>query len=390
VTRATEERNTQYLLSGTNQRGKRVVVRLYAPSLESAREEMVARGYAEITIHTDDGRRAVVFREQPQEDKALLPPGDEVRLHHASGFERRIIRAKVFYRALWVPLLLGVGTLVLQLMRGTFPNLVSWLIALGLAAPLLLALCTRNRLDLMHEADEARYQADWEAMLRVVDRLRVGRSTDDSAGMALGVGSRHAIALAGLHRLDEAVAVLKHLEQQGVAEYTVQAYLGIVYGMAQEFEQARASLERATEIDPENWMGWVGLSEVLCIGLSRPHEARRALAMVRAERLSEDSLWAVRAAEASITLCEGKYQDARERLEAACSNAERRARTTPIAKALRDKLGALLAIACIKTGQVERARELFAGSEPFLRRHECKQLLARCASAGLTGSPLRR
>ena len=231
---------------------------------------------------------------------------------------------------------------------------------------------------------KAKVWGRWQEVLDCLERLDRSEERTGIAVNKVELLRNHALALAALGRLDEAVADFEKIERfPGLQHWLYLAYLAGVYETGRQFEKGLELRRQAAEEKPDMASLWIGYASSCVRRLNRPVEAREALA--RAEQLeitARSKPWAC-FIHGVIFWREHKLAEAREQLEKALAGFKPFSRD-PF------KQGQILltkAHFCIVNAELRntaQARTLFAEVEPYLKAHRQDELLAAYRAATAT------
>lgn len=378
-----------YFYRAKNPTGQTINGRCVAGSADNALHRLTWQGYTEIELLTDD---------------FSVPPGDERQEQ-----TRRSVSADVAMGlasatpggALWLLIMDGYRKLAfLLLVLGAFFLLrryqgapFAWYdcgFPLLAVTPFLIVLLLPRTPRYYRELQRAAVEARWPELLTWVERIEPALRKQGASGL-LEIAKWRARALAAMGRKDEAVRVMEQVaEAPGVSRASHLVYLSMFHESLHDFQQSRACLEQAVEIDPENSLAWLALAELLAKRFESSAEARSALGRLGQGAMTATTRAGVSFIEAVIALNERRFEDARRGLEAMRAHLAAEAVSTPLAVGLQREVEALLVLACAGAGDVEAARRYFGLCEAALRLHDDSNLLSRCARALQSTAPFVR
>ncbi len=372
-----------YLLSGVDAEGRRIVKRVAAHAAEQAVAAMRDFGFNNIELHTDDifttlqptGKERERFRKN-------LRPQLQLALLNASSGRASLHLIWESYRKLWPLVLAVVGLTCLQLLQRRTWSVTDWALTLLVAAvPAFVVLLTRRTRRTLDRLHRAAVDARWEEVLHLAVRLERWAARKNP-GMRSSMIFWQAKALASLGRLEDvlaAAAAAREISQQSETWYLVQ--LAQVYHYARDFDAAIECYQQATEAGPDRPEGWLGLAEILAVELEQPREARTAFERFAQFPLASQSRAGLQHVEGAIALSEGRLADAIDNLEANRKFMIKLARGNPLAVGLQRITEALLSIAHARNGDRDAAIAYYRAAEPHLRRHRNERMLRRCQEA---------
>ncbi len=195
-----------YLTTGRNPAGRKVTERHEATSADEVMRILRDRGYDEIVLHTSEVEAGI---DQRRGHKAVLAltPGEHLRLRRLPprlAFFLNVV--SMSYRKTWLPSLLALCGLA-YLLLSNVPHLafLKFALAVYLAAPVVVALIAqffRGEAGRFRRLREAVSWGRWDEVLRSADRVGPRIPADY-------LTFEKAKAMAGLGRLDEALAIIE-------------------------------------------------------------------------------------------------------------------------------------------------------------------------------------
>lgn len=218
----------------------------------------------------------------------------------------------------------------------------------------------------------------WNEVLDCVERLRrSGRLTRIGVG-DLELARCRAQALAGLGRLDDAVAEFAKFENSPkVPRFLYLSQLSTIYDVAKAYEQSMVCRQEAVAEKPDNSALWIDLAYGYVTGFNEPAKAREALA--RAQEFEITGLGKAYLPFLIGIICwrERNFAEARQNLEKALAGFE------PLK--LNDMVVGLILLTksylcAVHTalGNSSEARKLLAATEKFLIVNREDELLEAC------------
>jgi tetratricopeptide (TPR) repeat protein len=366
----------EYLATAQTADGKRVTERLEAASADEAVQALRERGYDEIVLHTDDV--GALYSKQSAVD-SVITPREYVRLRNLpaplAGFLLLTIK---FYTQGWLWYLGALALLAYRWSQGLTWNALDVAIVVYLLLPALFALVVQ-----FFPGAGGRYR-------RLIDAVSWGR-WDEVLAQADSVGGQvapeeiafnKAKALSGLGRIDEALRMVEPFgDGQRIPPWLYWSRLAAVYETAKRYDDAKAAMERALELAPDNATLLVDMAESEVWRRRNPRRARELLARARAHALSDVLQPFAMRTEGLIRLEEGNAREARELLEDAFRRAERFRHASPLMGAMLDKMHAAIALACAAEGDIEAARRHYQLARPRLEALRLVDVLERCEKA---------
>jgi tetratricopeptide (TPR) repeat protein len=366
----------EYLATARDGEGKRVTERLDADSADEAVQALRDRGYDEIVLHTDDV--GALYTKQSAVE-SVISPREFLRFRDwpapLAGF--LLITIKL-YKQGWFWYLAALALLGYRFLQGWTWKALDIAIVVYLLLPMLFALVAqffRGAAGRYHRVIDAAAWGRWEEVLARADSVGGQVAPEE-------VAFQKAKALAGLGRLDEALRLAEPFgDGQRIPAWLYWSRLAGVYATAQRYLDAKAAMEKAVELAPDNATLLVDLADSEVWRWHNPRRARELLARARAHALSDVLQPFVMQTEGLIRLEEGNAREARELLEEAYRRAERFRHASPLMGAMLDKMLAALALACAAEGDLEAARRHYQLARPRLEALKHDDVLDRCAKA---------
>jgi hypothetical protein len=237
----------EYLATGRDPSGKKVTERIDADSADEAVQALCDRGYDEIVLHTDD----VAARYTRQSAVAsVITPREYLWYRHmppkVAGF--LIVAIKGYQRG-WIWYLGALALLAYRHWQGLRWGALDVALVIYLLFPALFALAAQ-----LIQGAGGRYRrlieavswGRWDEVLEQADSVGGGVPPEETA-------FRKAAALAGLGRLTEGLEMVKPFgDGVSMPPWLYWSRLAGVYATAKRHEDARAAMEKALELDPEN------------------------------------------------------------------------------------------------------------------------------------------
>lgn len=366
----------EYLATARTADGKTVTERLDAASADEAVQALRDRGYDEIILHTDDV--GALYSKQSAVDSVITPR--EILWFRdlpapLAGF---LIVTMKLYKQGWFWYLAALALLAYRYAQGLTWNALDVAIVIYLLLPALFALAAQ-----FFRGAAGRYQ-------RLIDAVAWGRWDEvlaqaDSVGGQVApeeVAFNKAKALAGLGRLDEALGMVEPFRDgHRIPPWLYWSRLEGVYATAQRHGDAKAAMEKALELAPDNATLLVDMAETEVWRWRNPRRARELLARARAHALSDVLQPFAMRTEGLIRLEEGNPREARELLDDAFRRADRFRHASPLMGAMLDKMHAGLALACAAEGDLEAARRHYQLARPRLQALQLDDVMERCEKA---------
>ena len=363
----------KYLLSGTDARGRRRTEAVGAPTADEATRRFKARGFADVTLHSDE---VIGHLFKPEVLKHLTPRTiwPSAGSAAASSSRRMIVR---LYRQQWwlflVVVALVVGRRVIGVPWDTLDTLAVSLLAFPPVLVLFGELVSPGRK--FERAMSYNAWARWAEMLAALKPVRRLVPAPQYAFF-------EAKALAGLGRLDEALdTVREYADDPNTPAWLYWGQLADVFHAAKLGDRAIECSEKAVEHAPDNPTVLIDLAMALLRYRRDQARARPLLERARAHEISDLLAPFVLMAEGVLALEEGRPEKARGLLEESTRRAEPLRHTTALMGAAIDRIHTYLTLACAAVGDHAAAEEHFRIAEPRLRAFDTTDLIDRCQAA---------
>lgn len=364
-----------YLLTAKRPNGHEVTERVDATSADEAVQILRDRGYADVVLHTDD-IGATYTRHRDVE--RYVTTKEYVSFRQGLGYVGGVLLlARKLSLTFALTILLAAASLAGRRWLG-----VPWsiwdtvlLIAIPLPVALMLIAPLFNAVRRYDRFIEAIAWHRWEEALQLVPAIRAKLSPHEAA-------FREAQALAGLGRLDEALArVRRFAGGQRMPEWLYWSRLASVYSAARQFNQVIATEERAAALAPENSTVLIELADVLLRYRGDARRVRDLLGRARSHAISDLAACFLTMLEGKLALEEGHAAEAVRCFERSHAQFAAFRMAKPIIGVVIDKMHAYQAMAFAKVGDTEAALRHYRLAEPRFCAMRADDLLSRCAKA---------
>ncbi len=368
----------EYLLTGRDAAGRSRTERVEARTADDAvRIAREALGLSDVVLHTDD---AGALYSRQKDVAEVVSPRDFIRFRDLpaplAGF---LVVAKAVYRQNRGFLLFMLVLLVVR--RGLYSSWdwVDWGAAFILLSPIVFAAGAQ-----LFQGQGGRYRMliDAVAWGRWEEVLKRARGLEGSRVQPEELAFQRAKALAGLGRLDEALAaVAPFADGATIPEWMYLGRLSDVYSAAGRFDDAGATLKRAVELAPENPTVLLDAAIFEVRRRRDPRRARELLEEARTHALSDVIDVFARRLEGRILLEEGRPREALGLLEDARRRLTAFRHASPLIGAALDTLESELALALAAAGDLDAALRHARAALPRLRALGDDDLIDRLRAA---------
>ena len=363
----------KYLLSGTDAHGRRRTEAVSARSADEATDRFRARGFADVTLHSDE----VVGHLFDPEHLKHLTPRDYLTLGRVSRAEFLYRLTVKLYRSQWwlfLPVLaLVVGRRVLDVPWETLDTFATAFLFFPPVLVLFGELFSPSRK--FERVMSFNAWARWGDMLNALPSIR-------GILPAPHYAFYEAKALAGLGRLDEALEVVQPFaDDRRTPAWLYWGQLADVFHTARLGDRAIECSEKAAEHAPDNPTVLLDLAMSLLRYRRDTVRAKPLLERARAHAISDLIHPFLLMAEGIVALEEGRPQAARELLEEAARLAEPLRHSTALMGTAIDRIHTYLTLACAAAGDRAAAEAHYRIAEPRLRAFQTTDLIERCELA---------
>jgi hypothetical protein len=354
-----------YHLSGRNPAGRKIVERVEAASAAEAVKIFEQREYTDIVLHSSDTEVAVRKQMEKLHGKKnahrVFTPHEFVRMRKDHSFLPMFLLTlpKRFQYGWWSIVVIVAGALIRLYLTGRLGvhDVVSIVILVAAMGSVSLVLLFGNGAK-YRRLVKARAWGRWNEVLALLPSVKSRIPADQCDHFK-------ALALAGLGRLDEALAVYeKHGDGKQIPQWRYWSHCSGVYAAAGDHEGAVRATERAAELGPTQVTVLLGLALSL-IGIRRdPRRARQVLDEALKYPIPDITVYCVDWCRGLIALDEHRPYDAVEFLNRALAKALEYRNATHLHGMSADRLRAGLAIAYAATGEYETALRHYRIAEP--------------------------
>ena len=365
-----------FLVSGTNERGKQEAVHVRAETSQEAYEVVEGWGFTDITLHTDDAAAAGGGRLTALEEGAVTP---------AEMVEYRTISATRFFLLLMNKLHRQLAWPLLVLAAFCF---YSWWQTgeIGPWGPILAVVLMLPRVLSFWAAflgDQRRFEkmlnslswARWEEALQMLPSLK-GEVPDFELDIC------RACALAGLGRLEEGLTTVeKHAHSEATPHWMYYNRLAEVYESAKMHDKSLDCLRQSYEAAPDNPTAKLDYAFGLLKAEKNLDLAQQLIESAESQHLSDILVMFLPYIKGLAALNARKHAEAVALLRSA--ETELRplaARVAMIGESI-DRCAAYLAIALANVGELCEAERLFEKARPRLEALNADRLIQRYRNA---------
>lgn len=367
-----------YTWSVRDKSGKLVIQEIEAANADDAKYILLARGYAELELKEDDVAAAVQagFSNTP---KFL---GEEIKVTAADRLKHRDKPSATFATAIFDGIKQTKGIffliLILAVYNGYRGNWIAVFCSVGAAlAWLAFFVCLASPLVYYNKMIQALDWYRWEEVLSLIETLKIAGRFSLAKVPETELIRNRANALAGLGRLDEALAEYSQCEGRAdCPSWLYKLFVGGLYTIAKQYDKAVEYTLAAIAENP-NSTAWLDLAYRYARYIKNPVKAREALAEADKTPLIDVAKPFRLRCLGVIAYIESDLASARRDLEAAIGIVEK-AKGRPFRDGHLSIARAYLCCVLAKQGDLAAAKSNFNLAKEYLAATKEDELLAEC------------
>lgn len=366
----------EFLVTCTDTNGKRETIRIQARTSREAVETCVARGFTDITLHTDDAA-AVAVVGMTTVDEGVISPADLVELRALSSFGFFWMLYGKTWRYLWWAQGPALAYLAIDAWRETPVGWIDWVAS----AALLLPPATAAWIAFFGPA--RKYDAMLEAMCwgrwqEVLDRIPALRGKVPDFELDV----RRACALVGLGRFDEAMESFRaYGNDPAVPLWMYLGRMSELYDLAHRYDEALQCHRDAWEDASENPTVVLDYALALLKYESDNDLALRLIGEIEDQPKADLLNMVLPLLHGMAALNTGRAHEAPDHLQKAEMNLRPMAKSSALVRFLIDIARTYRAIALVKLGRDAEANRLFLAVRPRLEALNYTRLIERFQNA---------
>lgn len=366
-----------FLISATDERGKRDTHRVEAVDSQDAYQEMEARGFTQIVLHTDDaGATASAMWPHDPDVEEHVSAADMVKFqyHTSFGFFLYMLKS-LYWKMRWGLALAGIFLYFKWRDRTEFTYVEIGMFSL-LALPFLIAVwvayfSSSRKYTLLKDAFA------WGRWQEVLDRAAALRGQIPEYELTC----RESVALAALGHDDEALAQMAaFLDDPAVPRWMYFNRLAEVYDAMNDQDQAVEFLKRSHEDAPENPTVQLDYAYGLLRNQRDDVLAQQLIEQAEQQHLGELVTIFLKFFKGLLKLNQGDFKAAEEFFRQSHTEMQPLAPAEPLIQFFEDLNRAYLAIALAERGDFAQAESLFQQAYPRLNALKMTQVMERYAT----------
>lgn len=377
----------KFLWSGRTALGREEVEEVFAETPDEARKILEARGWTDLRQHTTDIddfiRREIRESRKPRPyDNDPVSPRERLQYRQgtAPGFWSKwfanLQRFGIYILMLVVCLalaLIGKLTLAKEIWIGFLLIALAYTLFLYPALHWKYRRTKRAFVKLHH----ARTWHRWDEMLRCLDELAASKEATNIAIGDFSMERYRCLALAGLGRLDEALAIFRAASDKAkTPAWLAHSFEGTTYATAKQYERALECYRRSLETAVDKAIPGIDLAMFLVQRFNRVEEAKKLLAEAEAMQLSETARIHVPQLRGAIAFREKDFAAVDKNMrEALAAFVDRPGKKLYIYEASILLSKGYLAVSSAALGRKDEARQFFAESGKYLKTIDLMDLV---------------
>ncbi len=293
-----------FLLTVTDEVGKRDTMSVSAETAQEAVALLESQGCTDITLHTEDA--GAVFTSVEVLEGGDITAADIVEFRSMSDGAFFWWVTAMLYKKAWWLMVIALALLAINWLLSDGFGLTFFLACGLFLFPLAIAFWSTftgfaRRYNRMLECFA---WARWEQVLEQIPALRGSVPEFELDG-------REAGALAGLGRLDEALALTKkHADSEEIPRWMYYGRVAEVLDVAKQHEEAMRRHQLALDDAPENPTAQLDLAMSLLANEAEPDLARRLIEQAQQQHLSDVLQLVLPGIEGLLALNEGRFTEA--------------------------------------------------------------------------------
>ncbi|HEV2329739.1 MAG TPA: hypothetical protein VGY56_13235 [Verrucomicrobiae bacterium] len=371
-----------FLWSGIAPSGRDEAEEVTAETPAEARRILEARGWTELRQHTTDiadfirQRQSLISR-----NRRKLTPKEKLQYHPGTrrGFWLNWLK-NISKDAVVILVIAGLLTLIVNRQA---PSQDLWIVTCAICLAFIVFRYPVRRWwfqqtkRLYVKMHKARVWHRWNEVLSCLDKLVKSQQATHIGINDYSMAWYRALALAGLGRLDEAIAGFRTTaEKANTPPGLYYSTLAGIYTIAGQYDQALESYRTALEQATDKSLILIDMGMYLVKRFNRPQEARQLLDQAEKMQLSESAISHLPLVRGIIAFREKDFSAMDKHMREALANFEKRPRNKRYlyeASILNCK--SYLAVSSAALGRKSEARKYFAQTEKYLQLDKQKDII---------------
>lgn len=372
-----------FLWSGKAPSGREEAEEVAAETPAEARKILEARGWTELRQHTTD-ISDFIHRQQSliSRNRRRITPKEQLQYRRGTapgllGNWFKNIRNSA------LTFLMLAGVLAWAIFDRQMPHDYYWiaisasLLVYGVFLYPVLHWWFRQTKRLFVKLHTARTWHRWDEVLRCLDKLVKAQRATNIGVNDYSMARYRALALAGLGRLDEAIASFSAAaEKTETPPWLYHSALANIYTVAGQYDKALENYRAALETATDKSIFCLDVAMYLVARFNRPQEARQLLLQAEKMQLPENAIPHLALLRGAITYRERNFSEMDRCVREALANFEKhpRAKLYLYEGSILNCKG-YLAVSSAALGRKSEARKYFAQVEKYLELKDRKDLI---------------
>ncbi|QDT29021.1 tetratricopeptide repeat protein [Gimesia panareensis] len=374
-----------YLLTATDQHGKRDTHRVTADSAQQACNEFEENGYSDIVLHSDDVFAATTDLFPANDDvEEHLTAADLVQMQHLSDFQQFLFTLRrAYWQSRWFYLLVILAFVYRwHYQLGWFGNVEELdAIDLGLLVVVLLPLVITLWYTYLSPARKYKQLMQafaWGLWDEVIDLCPTLRGKIPGFELAC----RHAVALAAEGKFEEGMDMIEQFEEiQDIPRWMYLGRLSELYEVVKDGEQVIECHRLSYEAAPDNPTVQLDYAYALLKYQQNLPLAQQLMAEAEQQHLSELLKFMLPYLKGILALNQGRPNEAEKLFHECQSLLLPISHSEPMLQLFVDFNRGFLAIALAELGDPREAEKLYQLVEPRLKATDSTLIMERYAAA---------
>lgn len=374
---------TNYVWKAKDRWGRKVVREVWAKSAGEAKEVLLAEGCTDVELFQDE----IMAAAANQFDRNATVLGEPIEVTAEERIRQHSKPQLTLWRALWEGAWESKGWIIFGLGLAGYlayrHNYISAAMAVaGVIAWMLFIVGVSLPAIYYNKLNRAVDWNRWDEVLNLVNKLEANRKINFIKIPEVELARNRAKALAGLGRIEEALAGYQKYENApGCPSWLHKAFVAGIYDTAKQYDKA-IEYNLLSMAEKENAAMHVDLAYRYAKYKRDVGAAREALNEAEKAVLAEHAKPYLLRTRGLVCYLEGKYSEARGAFEAAIEYMER-TRNQAFREGNISVTKAHLSCVLAKQGELDLAKKHFAEAKGYLNATDEKDILDECRAAGV-------